>query len=391
MSRNRKSVISQFLIDHEEELRDLIEKDHMMYVEIVDLWKEKYGIQISTWTVGDFARSKKMKNINNSVRRCGTDNPVHIHPDTISKISNSVKHRWDEGDFDTRINGMTNKRFLTNKNFKMINHYKQKYEYYNTTNVCEHCGKILREGEKYNIHHVDEDHNNMLLTNLEKLCIPCHQKMHVRSQALPFITVEISHELQYGHMLPDYDGKCYFPHGHRGVITLRIRRRIDPLTGFAVDFNELKQIIKTEIDDVLDHEFLNNYMYNPTTENTVLWVWNKLSTKLKGIESISWSEGSKTSVTLTKQDMIQAALTGNIESEWIPEEYRVQTPMTIDLTKDLEYIDSCDDFTIQTTIDNEEDWMWFYKMIKERFHGRSKESVKKPILFKIEYSEGEDQ
>lgn len=362
MSESKSSPIQQFLEEHHDELKHLIEDKHMMYIEVKQYFEETYGMQMSSWTIGDYARKHRFCNMNNSVRRKGQDNPVFKNEGTTEKISESVKNQWDSGAYDNRINGMSGKSYMLSPTFDMTRHYKEKYEFYCSDNVCECCGRDLN-GMKYDIHHIDEDHRNILLTNLEKLCVPCHQRMHLSTQKLPFVTVEISHELQYGHRLPYYEGKCYFPHGHRGVVTLRIRRRIDPKTGFAIDFNELKKIVKTEIDDVLDHEWLNNYIENPTTEYTVLWLWNKLSTSLKGLESITWAEGSKTSVTLTKQDMIRAALTGNIEAEWIPEEYRKVESYSIDVNQDLGYIDDCDNFTIQTKLENSDDWRWFYDLV----------------------------
>jgi len=323
ISLSERGKIRQFLEDHHDELRYLIENEHMMYIEIVDYFYQTYGISMSAWTIGEYARSTRMCNTNSSERRKGSDNPVFKHPDTRTKIADAVKKYWDEGRYASRLNSMSDKFYMLSPNFDMTKHYKEKYEFYNPNKVCDCCGKSLSI-EKYDIHHVDEDHNNILLTNLERLCVPCHARMQMKRMKLPFVTVEISHELQYGHRLPDYEGKCYFPHGHRGVVTLRVRRRVDPRTGFAVDFNDLKKIIKSEIDDVLDHEWLNNYMENPTTEYTVLWLWNKLSYSLKGLESITWAEGSKTAVTLTKADMIQAALSGDIEYEWIPEKYRIR-------------------------------------------------------------------
>lgn len=375
--------VQKFLLDHHDELKMLVEDEHMMYREISEYFEEKYKTKIKSENIGEYSRRNKFCNMNNSFRRKGKNNPVFKHPDTISKISNSVKQKWDQGNYDSRINGMTDLRYMNNPKFNMKWLYKEKYEFYHPDKVCECCGKDI-SNQKYDIHHVDEDHNNILLTNLMKLCIPCHQRMHMKVHKLPFVTVEISHELQYGHRLPDYDGKCYFPHGHRGLVTLRVRRRIDPKTGFAIDFNDLKKIIKTKIDDVLDHEWLNNYMENPTTEYTVLWLWNKLSTSLKGLESITWAEGSKTSVTLTKQDMLQAALTGNIESEWIPEKYRKQIPMSIDLSKDLPYIDESDDYTIQTRLREDEDWMWFYKLVMDH-------AKKELIESNLEEGRDEDQ
>ena len=191
--------------------------------------------------------------------------------------------------------------------------------------------------------------------------------MHIRRRMLPFVTVQVTHEIQYSHRLPDYPGKCYFPHGHRGVLTLQVRRRIDPVTGFAVDFKELKRVVREEVDAVLDHEYLNNYMENPTTEFTVLWLWNKISDRVKGLVALSWAEGSATSCTITAKDVLQAADAGWVENEWIPQEFRLKRAATILLESD--YLDGCDidtlgDYTITTNLISDEDWQWFIDLIK---------------------------
>jgi 6-pyruvoyltetrahydropterin/6-carboxytetrahydropterin synthase len=60
----------------------------------------------------------------------------------------------------------------------------------------------------------------------------------------------------YGHRLLNYNGKCRNLHGHNGkaVITLEAPQ-LDGL-GMVVDFSEIKRVVGTWIDDVLDHKML---------------------------------------------------------------------------------------------------------------------------------------
>lgn len=60
----------------------------------------------------------------------------------------------------------------------------------------------------------------------------------------------------YGHRLLNYAGKCRHLHGHNGkaVVTLEAPA-LDPL-GMVVDFSEIKGVLKTWIDDALDHKML---------------------------------------------------------------------------------------------------------------------------------------
>lgn len=64
-----------------------------------------------------------------------------------------------------------------------------------------------------------------------------------------------------------------------------ITGKIDPETGFLINLDVLKQIIKEEVEDALDHKNLNLEVpefktLNPTVENIALVVWNKLRKKL---------------------------------------------------------------------------------------------------------------
>lgn len=359
-----RQVALEFLEENKSLVQHLIEDEHYTYLDIVDYFSQ--DIDMKPWWVGEFSRRNKFCAFKNrSYSKLGDKNPSK-KPEVRQKISDSVKKLWEDGVYkDSHIgehNGMYDKRYMLHHMYDMTKYYREKLLYYSTNNKCDCCGCDLTD-KKFDIHHVDEDHKNCLITNLEKLCVECHKRYHLQKYKQPYVTVEIQHEIQYGHRLPGYDGKCYFTHGHRGLITVRVRRRINPDTGFAIDFNDLKPIIKSEIDDVLDHEFLNNYLKNPTTEFTCIWLWNKLSPHLKGIQSITFAEGSKTQVTLTASDMLDSVKKGLYEVEWIPEEYRKQYIKMENPNVELTPIDESDDFTISANIDNNPDFKWLYDYI----------------------------
>ena len=78
-------------------------------------------------------------------------------------------------------------------------------------------------------------------------------------------------------------GKCSNEnyHGHNYELIVKLRGEIDRDTGMVYDLGDLKNIIKTEIEDLLDHKNLNidiPYFNDiiPTTENLSVFIWNKL-------------------------------------------------------------------------------------------------------------------
>jgi len=82
-------------------------------------------------------------------------------------------------------------------------------------------------------------------------------------------------------------GKCSNPlyHGHNYDLTVSVTGEIDPETGFVMDMKVLKDLIKIEIEDAFDHKNLNEEVaefksLNPTSENIVVVIWNKLRPKI---------------------------------------------------------------------------------------------------------------
>jgi 6-pyruvoyltetrahydropterin/6-carboxytetrahydropterin synthase len=61
----------------------------------------------------------------------------------------------------------------------------------------------------------------------------------------------------------------------------------DPVTGWIMDFAEIKQLF-APIHDQLDHHYLNDVpgLENPTSENLALWIWNRLKPQLPALSEI---------------------------------------------------------------------------------------------------------
>ncbi len=82
-------------------------------------------------------------------------------------------------------------------------------------------------------------------------------------------------------------GLCNNPnfHGHNYELVASVTGDIDPETGFVIDVKILKDIIKAEVENALDHKNLNVEVpefqdLNPTAENIAVFIYNKVKAKL---------------------------------------------------------------------------------------------------------------
>lgn len=95
------------------------------------------------------------------------------------------------------------------------------------------------------------------------------------------------------HFLPNVpeNHKCKRLHGHSYKIIITIRGPVDPKIGWVMDFGEITKVVKVIIDQ-LDHRLLNEILglENPTSENLVVWIWNKLKPNLPLLHTIEISE-----------------------------------------------------------------------------------------------------
>ena len=89
-------------------------------------------------------------------------------------------------------------------------------------------------------------------------------------------------------------GKCSNPHyhGHNYELEVGVSGEIDPETGFLMDLKILREIIREEIEEPLDHKNLNVEVpefkdLNPTVENIAIAIWNKLRVRIDAKFGIS--------------------------------------------------------------------------------------------------------
>jgi 6-pyruvoyltetrahydropterin/6-carboxytetrahydropterin synthase len=82
-------------------------------------------------------------------------------------------------------------------------------------------------------------------------------------------------------------GKCSNSnfHGHNYELIVDVTGELDHVTGVVIDLKELKDIIKDEIEELLDHKNLNldvPYFKKviPTAENICIFIWNILRDKI---------------------------------------------------------------------------------------------------------------
>ena len=62
----------------------------------------------------------------------------------------------------------------------------------------------------------------------------------------------------YGHRLMNYEGECRHLHGHNGRIEVDIEADETDYRGMVVDFADIRDVVKTWIDDNLDHRMILN-------------------------------------------------------------------------------------------------------------------------------------
>ena len=223
------------------------------------------------------------------------------------RISNSVKKLWEEGSYDNRINGMFHCIGRNHPNFNPKIKFKflyRKYALKYHDKKCMICGTLDR---KIDIHHLDENKKNNLLTNLVPLCNVCHQLFHFERYKQPFVQIAKDFKFDSAHNLLNYEGKCKNLHGHQYFLTIFCKGRISKETSMVLDYGILKDIVNTYIINKLDHNYLNEVLkFNTTAENMLIWIWDVLEKQgfLKGLIKIVLKETDTSYAILTKEDML---------------------------------------------------------------------------------------
>lgn len=104
-------------------------------------------------------------------------------------------------------------------------------------------------------------------------------------------TTEIYKEFTFeaAHVLPFVpDGhKCGRLHGHSYHVEIHVGGPVDPMTGWIVDFADIKTAFKPILNR-LDHYYLNDIegLENPTSENLAAWIWHQLQPALPQLSQV---------------------------------------------------------------------------------------------------------
>ena len=92
------------------------------------------------------------------------------------------------------------------------------------------------------------------------------------------------------HYITDHDGKCKNLHGGRYDIEIKIKDRIDPITGFVIDYSLIKNVTKNLVINKFDHKTLNltcpELSWRSSTEFLAIVIWEILIEYLPNLDSI---------------------------------------------------------------------------------------------------------
>jgi 6-pyruvoyltetrahydropterin/6-carboxytetrahydropterin synthase len=82
-------------------------------------------------------------------------------------------------------------------------------------------------------------------------------------------------------------GDCANPnwHGHNYELDVTVEGEVDPATGYVLDLKDLRSLVESRVIGDVDHRNLNLDVpwlrgVNPTTENLVVRIWERLAAAL---------------------------------------------------------------------------------------------------------------
>lgn len=131
-----------------------------------------------------------------------------------------------------------------------------------------------------------------LLEKLKTLCtlsVPMYIRRNSPTYITPFTSppesiksnqniVEITKIFRFaaGHHLPGHTRLCQYSHGHEWKLEVTVTDYVNPVTNMVIDFSDLKAIVNKNIIDILDHNYINDIIWNPTAENLCAWIFEEL-------------------------------------------------------------------------------------------------------------------
>jgi 6-pyruvoyltetrahydropterin/6-carboxytetrahydropterin synthase len=96
-------------------------------------------------------------------------------------------------------------------------------------------------------------------------------------------------------------------HGHSYRLEVAIRGPLQtqgPTSGMVEDFETIERIVNERVVGHLDHQTLNELVENPTAENMVLWIWQRLDAALPGLHEVVLWETPMACAVLRRGDLV---------------------------------------------------------------------------------------
>lgn len=116
-------------------------------------------------------------------------------------------------------------------------------------------------------------------------------------------TITKQFRFEAAHSLPNHDGKCRNLHGHSYLLEVSVTGPIHdsgPKEGMIMDFKDISTIVKREIVDQWDHQYLNDLLpFVTSAENLAQECFRRLEQHLP-VSKIKLWETSKSFVEVTK-------------------------------------------------------------------------------------------
>ncbi len=134
---------------------------------------------------------------------------------------------------------------------------------------------------------------------------PSSLRYHLRR-----VTITKEFTFDAAHHLYAYQAKCANLHGHTYRLIVSVSDVLDEI-GLAIDFGDVKTLVKTHVVDRLDHTYLNEVLppMNTTAENMIVWMFEEIEQALHAfrdtarVERLTLYETPTSSVEITRQEM----------------------------------------------------------------------------------------
>jgi len=80
-------------------------------------------------------------------------------------------------------------------------------------------------------------------------------------------------------------------HGHNYTLEITVTGEVDPDTGYLIDLEKLKSVVREKVISVLDHSQMEKEISyfkgkQPSSENLVQFIWQEIETDLKPVKLV---------------------------------------------------------------------------------------------------------